>query len=70
MPRDDPDDDAGHYVIARRAGGLLLLGLVAVAFTIDVFLESYTFDSVQLGLLLGTACVLLGVDAAFSRLRQ
>lgn len=48
---------------ARAIGGLALLGLVAVLFLIDAASPAFTFDSIQLGLLLGTALLLLGVEA-------
>lgn len=42
----------------RIVGGLVLLGVVSA-----LFLIGRPVDSIQLGLLLGTALVLLGVDA-------
>lgn len=53
----------GPYSKARTVGGLLLLGLVVVLFLIDAFLVDYHVDSIHLGLLLGTALLLLGVEA-------
>ena len=42
--------------------GLLIYGLVAVLALIDAASVDYTLDSIQLGLLLGTGGVLLGVE--------
>jgi hypothetical protein len=47
----------------RAIGGLALLGLVAVLFLIDAASPDFSIDSIQLGLLLGTALLLLGVEA-------
>jgi hypothetical protein len=51
------------YVRARTIGGLLLLGTVVGLFLLDALLPDFAVDSIQLGLVLGTALVLLGVDA-------
>jgi hypothetical protein len=48
---------------ARAIGGLLLLGLASVLALIDAFRPDFTVDSIQFGLLLGTALLLLGVEA-------
>lgn len=48
---------------ARAAGGLLMLALVVVLALIDAFSIDFTVDSIQFGLLLGTALALLGVEA-------
>jgi hypothetical protein len=45
------------------AGGLLLIGLVVALALIDAISVEYSVDSIQLGLLLGTGLVLLGVEA-------
>jgi len=42
---------------------LLLLGLIAVLFLFDYSSVDFALDSIQLGLLLGTALLLLGVEA-------
>lgn len=48
---------------ARALGGMLLLGLVVALALIDAFRPDFTVDSIQFGLLLGTALLLLGVEA-------
>ena len=52
-----------NYGRARVAGGLALIFLVVFLTIIDAFNETYSVDSIQLGLLLGTGLVLLGVEA-------
>lgn len=47
----------------RALGGVALLGLVAFLFAADFASPDFTVDSIQLGLLLGTALLLLGVEA-------
>ena len=56
-------DDRPYYGRARIAGGLALIGLVIVLAILDAFRLDYSVDSIQLGLLLGTGLVLLGVEA-------
>lgn len=59
-----PDGGASpYYGKARIAGGLLLIGLVIALALIDAISADYSVDSIQLGLLLGTGLVLLGVEA-------
>lgn len=58
-----PSDARPYYGRARIAGGLLLIGLVMVLALIDAVSVDYAIDSIQLGLLLGTGLVLLGVEA-------
>jgi hypothetical protein len=58
-----PDGGPYNYGRARVAGGLLLIGLVVVLALIDAISIDYSVDSIQLGLLLGTGLVLLGVEA-------
>lgn len=41
----------------------MLLGLVIVLALIDAISDKYAVDSIQLGLILGTGLVLLGVEA-------
>ena len=48
---------------ARAIGGLLLLSLACVLALIDAFRSDFQVDSIQFGLLLGTALLLLGVEA-------
>ena len=57
------DGGAPYYGRARIAGGLALIGLVIVLAILDSLRVDYTLDSIQLGLLLGTGLVLLGVEA-------
>ena len=52
----------GHFLRARTVAGLLIYGLVALLALIDAVSEAYTLDSIQLGLMLGTGGVLLGVE--------
>ena len=52
-----------YYGRARIAGGLALIGLVIVLTIFDAIRTDYQVDSIQLGLLLGTGLVLLGVEA-------
>jgi hypothetical protein len=56
-------DDVPYYGRARIAAGLMLIGLVIVLALIDALSFDYSVDSIQLGLLLGTGLVLLGVEA-------
>jgi hypothetical protein len=58
-----PDDVRPYYGRARIAAGLMLIGLVIVLALIDALSFDYSVDSIQLGLLLGTGLVLLGVEA-------
>lgn len=48
---------------------MLLYGLAAVLTVVDAFSPTYSVDSIQLGLILGTASVLLGVEAIVNRIR-
>ena len=48
---------------ARVVGGLLLLVLVSVLAIIDALSDTFAVDSIQFGLLLGSALLLLGVEA-------
>jgi hypothetical protein len=58
-----PDGGPYNYGRARVAGGLLLIGLVVILAIIDAISIEYSVDSIQLGLILGTGSVLLGVEA-------
>ena len=58
-----PDDGRPYYGKARIVGGLILIGLVCVLAIMDAFRPDYALDGIQLGLLLGTGLVLLGVEA-------
>lgn len=54
--------DSGQFNRARAAGGLLLLGLVVLLYVLDALPGDFEVDSIQLGLLLGTSMLLLGVE--------
>ena len=56
------DDDGPAFIRARTAAGLLIYGLVVVLSIIDAGTIEYQLDSIQLGLMLGTGGVLLGVE--------
>jgi hypothetical protein len=56
-------DDVPYYGRARITAGLMLIGLVIALALIDALSFDYSVDSIQLGLLLGTGLVLLGVEA-------
>lgn len=57
------DDERFHYGRARTAGGLALIALAMLLTLLDAASVDYQLDSIQLGLILGTAGVLLGVEA-------
>lgn len=59
----DASDGSPYYGRARIVGGLILFGLIVVLSVLDALRADYAFDSIQLGLLLGTGLVLLGVEA-------
>ena len=61
---------SGPFYRARMAAGLLLVGLVVVLVILDVFRSDYSVDSIQLGLLLGTGLVFLGVDQGINLLKR
>jgi hypothetical protein len=61
-------DGRPYYGRARIAGALLLYAVAGIVVLIDAFRADYAADSIQLGLLLGTASVLLGVEAILKRL--
>jgi hypothetical protein len=65
----DHDEAKPYFGRARTVAGLLLIGLVAVLSTIDAFDDRFQLDSIQLGLILGTALLLLGVEAGKRLLR-
>lgn len=51
------------YARARLAGGLIMLGLAAVLMLVDAGNgDTKQLDTIQLGLVLGTALALLGVE--------
>lgn len=64
MPSDSP-----AYVKARVIAGLALIGLVVVLFLVGAANTAYKVDSIQLGLLLGTAGLFLGVEGLKKLLR-
>ena len=51
------------FTRARTAAGLLLVALVCFLFVLDYASVEFEFGSIQLGLLLGTALLFLGVEA-------
>lgn len=51
------------FTRARTAAGLLLVALVCFLFVLDYTSPEFEFGSIQLGLLLGTALLFLGVEA-------
>lgn len=51
-----------YYGRARIVGGLLLLALAAFLLTVDALRADYSVPDSQLGLILGTGTVLLGVE--------
>lgn len=57
------DGDRPYYGRARITGGLLLIGLVFLLAILDAVRIDYNVDSIQLGLMLGSGLVLLGVEA-------
>jgi hypothetical protein len=61
-------DGRPYYGRARILGATLLYAVAGVLTLIDAFRPDYAVDSIQLGLLLGTASVLLGVEAILKRL--
>lgn len=62
---DLPGDANGrpNFIRARTAAGLLLVSLTVILFLLDFASLDFSLDSIQLGLLLGTALLLLGVEA-------
>lgn len=56
-----PDNESG-FLRARTVAGLLIYTLVAVLAILDAASPEYQLDSIQLGLMLGTGGVLLGVE--------
>ena len=68
-PVDRPDDEE-PFSRPRAWGGLGLLALVALAFILDATPAfDFEIDSIQLGLLLGSALLLLGVEAGKKLIR-
>lgn len=57
------------YARARIAGALLLIGVVCVLAVIDSLNTAFTMDPIELGLLVGTASILLGVEALDRRIK-
>ena len=55
-------DDDGRFIKPRTLAGLALYGLVCILALIDAASPDYSLDSIQLGLMLGTGGVLLGVE--------
>lgn len=63
-----PDGAPSFYASARRALGSFLLLVGGVLVLLDVVSAEYAIDSIALGLVLSTGCVLLGLDASVRRL--
>lgn len=59
----DADDDRPYFGRARSVAGLAIIGLVIVLAIVDAISDTFSVDSIQLGLLLGTALLFLGVEA-------
>lgn len=62
MPGGD-DDLRPFYGRARIIGGLGLLALFGILAVVDALSTAFALDSIQAGLILGTALLLLGVEA-------
>jgi len=60
----DTSVPGGAFTRARQAGGLMLFGLAIGVMLLDAMRPDYSVDTIQLGLVLGTGAVSLGVDAA------
>lgn len=56
-------DNGYSYGRTRAAAGLILVSAVVLLLLIDSVSEAYSVDNVTIGLMLGTAGVLLGVEA-------
>jgi len=69
MEGHDPHNGKPYFGRARTASGLLLIALVAILFVLDVMSPDFALDSIQLGLILGTALLFLGVEAGKKLLR-
>lgn len=69
MTREPDGQDRPYFGRARTAAGLLLVVLVSVLGLLDAWSVEFQFDSIQLGLLLGTALLFLGVEAGRRLLR-
>lgn len=63
-----PDGGVPYYGRARIAGGLALIFASIVVVIFDALSDTYSVDSIVLGLFLGTGGVLLGVEAWGRRL--
>lgn len=63
------DHGPPYFGRARTAAGLILVGLIAVLALLDALSRDFEVDSIQLGLLLGTALLFLGVEAGRRLLR-
>lgn len=55
--------DGYNFGRARAIAGLVLIGLVVTLSIADALSPSYALDSIQLGLMLGTGLLFLGVEA-------
>lgn len=62
-----PDDKPFNR--PRIIGGLVLLCLVVLLYVFDALRTDFSVDSIQLGLLLGTSLLMLGVEGGKALLR-
>lgn len=56
-------DDSPPFHKPRVIGGLLILALVVLLYVMDFASPEFSVDAIQLGLLLGSALLLLGIEA-------
>ncbi len=64
-----PDPDSWELSRPRVLAGLALIASTIVLMFIDALSEPYKMDPIQLGLMLGSGMLLLGVEAAKALLR-
>lgn len=60
--RDDGDRDRPYYGRARIYAAGALIAVVSLLALFDAVSDAYTLEPVELGLFLGTAALLLGVE--------
>ncbi len=64
-----PDEPAIGLSLPRVVAGLALIGSTIALMFIDAVSVEYKMDPIQLGLMLGSGMLLLGVEAAKALLR-
>ena len=66
MTKSEGNGNGGRPPFSRERGiaGLLMIGLAVVLALIDPFLPDFTVDPVEYALIVGTGCLLLGVEGA------